>query len=558
VSVDAFARRIDHNAGVTLADATACGAAVADVLERRLDGETRSAMILFEEPRRMVLRTIAASIKNDPARDSRMQTLAGLAAGNLTLNGQPQNQYEHRLFPAGADIAFWHLGVAADRILVRSLYELDAICSWFGVRPTRTALYSPADPSVPAPAGTVAATACLALWAEGIDDGTLDIVLDVLATVRLPLKVVRADATDAATVLASARAIVSLSSDPATAIALARFARPLCAATPGALEVLDGVQVFDICNPTSTVDAVLRAIGSAAPVERPEAAFRTTMPGAPANRSFGADAPLVSIVMCVYNRLENLRRNLARLQRQTYPNVEIVVVSNGGPRADDICAAFPNVRYLHRETNSGDAAAPRNDGIKIARGEYVCMLDDDDFYFPEHIARMVARACNGARVIYSDFAVGISETLADGGERYAGYDIEKGDGITTFELLVTNRIGYMTIFAHRDVYVELGAFDLEGAKGNEEVDLWLRMASHYPIAHSDQVTTLYTIRRNWVGSLTAVSHHGFAEGYERVYARYPIEGLPGIAQMRVQHLARLRSTDAPPREPRYPAIRGIA
>ena len=171
---------------------------------------------------------------------------------------------------------------------------------------------------------------------------------------------------------------------------------------------------------------------------------------------------------------------------------------------------------------------------------------------------MVASARRGARVIYSDFAIGISEAGADGSERYVGYDIEKGDGITAFEMLVTNRVGYMTIFAHRDVYAAVGAFDLEGAKGNEEVDLWLRIASRYPVAHADRVTTLYTIRRNWVGSLTAVSHHGFAEGYERVYARYPIEGLPTIAEMRTRHLAQLRSTDAPPREPRYLAIRGIA
>jgi glycosyltransferase involved in cell wall biosynthesis len=549
--------RVAADACVTIADATQCASAVGDIIERRLAGGPRDAMLLFEEPRRMLLRAIRATVARDPARDSRLRTLGAIAGGGLTLNARSQAEFEKAFYPAGAGQAFMHLTVAADRTFFRSHYELESASRWFGFRPTRTVLYSPSDPAVPSPAGNPETADTLAIWSEGVDDGLLQTALDILADVRLQLRVVRAADADAAHALGSARVVVSLSDDPATAVALAAFGRPLCVATPAALEVLDDVTVFDVWSPIGMVDAVLRALARTAPRERPEARLRRALPPPQKPPAFEANAPLVSIVMTVYNRLEHLGRNLERLQKQTYANVEIVVVSNDGPRADHVCAPFGNVRYIHRERNSGDAAAPRNDGIRAARGRYVAMLDDDDFFFPDHVARMVEAAQRGAKIVYSDFALGISQYDADGSERYVGYDVEKGDGITPFELLVTNRLGYMTIFAERSVYDAVGTYDLEGAAGNEEVELWLRMAERFPMAHVDRLTTLYTIRKNWEGSLTSTSHLGYADGYERVYRLHPIENLPLIAEMRERHVSGLRTAAPAPREPRYPAIRGI-
>jgi glycosyltransferase involved in cell wall biosynthesis len=91
--------------------------------------------------------------------------------------------------------------------------------------------------------------------------------------------------------------------------------------------------------------------------------------------------PLVSVVVPTANRLEPLRRCLDSLRAQEYPQdrFEIVVVHNGEHR-DSIRArledeAGPAVRHL---TLAGaDANAARNFGISAARGDPICLVDDD-------------------------------------------------------------------------------------------------------------------------------------------------------------------------------------
>jgi glycosyltransferase involved in cell wall biosynthesis len=263
------------------------------------------------------------------------------------------------------------------------------------------------------------------------------------------------------------------------------------------------------------------------------------------------NGPLVSVVVTVYNRLGHLRTLLDALARQTYQNVEILVVSNNGPRADAICAGYPNVRYIHREENSGTSAEPRNDGILAASGEYVFVVDDDDVVFPDHIATMMEATSSGVDLLYSNFLIQIVEP-SSGDDRILGYDLEKGDGVTPFELNVTNRIGYMTVFAKTDLYRRFGVYDIGRFWGNSETELWMRLSTNVPMAHVDLPTTMYTIRHNWVGSATASMHANYAKGYEEMYREYPAADMPLVQAARANHIAALRSQDNPsPREPRY-------
>jgi glycosyltransferase involved in cell wall biosynthesis len=90
-------------------------------------------------------------------------------------------------------------------------------------------------------------------------------------------------------------------------------------------------------------------------------------------------APLVSVIIPTYNRVNSLRRTLDSLAQQTYPAVrfEVIVVDDGStdttPEIRDL-APLP-VRY-YRQGNQG-AAAARNAGAVEARGELLVFLDDD-------------------------------------------------------------------------------------------------------------------------------------------------------------------------------------
>jgi len=96
-----------------------------------------------------------------------------------------------------------------------------------------------------------------------------------------------------------------------------------------------------------------------------------------------AEAPLVSIVIPCYNQAHFLRDAIESVRRQTYPNVEIVVVDDGSTDDTSAVAAELGARCIRQE-NRGLAAA-RNRGLAESSGEYLVFLDADDRLLPHGI-----------------------------------------------------------------------------------------------------------------------------------------------------------------------------
>ena len=300
------------------------------------------------------------------------------------------------------------------------------------------------------------------------------------------------------------------------------------------------------------VDALLRALGAPGPRIRAQSPL-AAIPSAPVLVS--ERAPLVSIVIATWNRPHVLRECLQHLRAQTYPNIETVVVNNAGTPVDDVVADFDGTVLFNRETNSGNPTQPRNDGFARSHGAFVTFLDDDDLFFPDHVAANVeALERTGAACAKSDFLVRIVERDAAGAETETGWDLERNAGLTRSELLIANRIGYMTVFARRTAIEAVGIFDPD--EGLDELGMWVRLASKYDFVHLDRPTTAYTIRSNWEGTATAAIHHTFGDAYARFYEVHAADGLPLVGANRAAYLTHLRAQAAPARRlPRYPIDR---
>lgn len=102
-------------------------------------------------------------------------------------------------------------------------------------------------------------------------------------------------------------------------------------------------------------------------------------------------SPLVSVVMLSWNRLDDVRESLRRISEVTYPNLEIIVSDNGSTDGTPamVQREFPAVVLLETGTNIGIEAY--NHGFRIARGDFIVILDDDSFPEKTAIDRMVAR-----------------------------------------------------------------------------------------------------------------------------------------------------------------------
>lgn len=103
---------------------------------------------------------------------------------------------------------------------------------------------------------------------------------------------------------------------------------------------------------------------------------------------------LVSVVVAAYNAQATLSQTLASVLAQSYERLELIVVDDGSTDATaaivEALAALDGRVRLVRQSNAGVAAA-RNQGLRLARGEFIAPLDADDLWAPSKLARMVAR-----------------------------------------------------------------------------------------------------------------------------------------------------------------------
>lgn len=103
------------------------------------------------------------------------------------------------------------------------------------------------------------------------------------------------------------------------------------------------------------------------------------------------DFPLVSVIIPAYRRADFVNQAVASVMRQTFTDYEIIVVDDcSGDEVVDGYHLPPGAQLIRRETNSGRASIPRNDGFRASRGRYVAFLDMDDIWLPEKLAKQVA------------------------------------------------------------------------------------------------------------------------------------------------------------------------
>ena len=106
---------------------------------------------------------------------------------------------------------------------------------------------------------------------------------------------------------------------------------------------------------------------------------------------------LVSVVIPTYSRNDVLERAIDGILRQTHQNLDVIVVDDNAPKSEWrastelLMQKYRNdtrVRYIQNAEKLGREEA-RNEGIKVAKGDYIAFLDDDDEYYPEKIEKQL-------------------------------------------------------------------------------------------------------------------------------------------------------------------------
>ncbi len=188
-----------------------------------------------------------------------------------------------------------------------------------------------------------------------------------------------------------------------------------------------------------------------------------------------AITPNVSVVIPCYNQARFLPQAIQSVEKQTYPNVEIVVVNDGSTDDTSKVAALFEKVVLVNQVNQGLAAA-RNTGINHARGEYLIFLDADDVLLPDAIRRQVA-------IMDENKTLG----FVTGGHITADESLNSRHTVTSSinerhyeNLLVRNYVGMHAAVMYRAAVLQQLKFDAT-LHACEDYDLMLRIAAKYPV-----------------------------------------------------------------------------
>jgi glycosyltransferase involved in cell wall biosynthesis len=212
--------------------------------------------------------------------------------------------------------------------------------------------------------------------------------------------------------------------------------------------------------------------------------------------------PLVSVVIPAYQAAHSIVATLDSVFAQTFRDYEIIVVNDGSPDSEQLSMVLEphrdRINYVCQE-NQGPAGA-RNTGIRMARGEYIALLDADDLWDPEHLAAQLAvlEANPSVDMVYADAR--IFGDVPEQGRTVMEFCPSEGD--VTFESLVLGRctVHICVSLVRRQTLLDAGLFD-PAFRGTEDIDMWLRIAKRgSQITYQRRVLGRY---RRQPGSLSA-------------------------------------------------------
>lgn len=187
---------------------------------------------------------------------------------------------------------------------------------------------------------------------------------------------------------------------------------------------------------------------------------------------------MVSVIIPVYDRVEELRESIDSILNQTYENLELILVTDGSPQETmKVVESYRNnrkVKIFHYYDNTGNAVRGRNKGIRESKGEYIAFQDSDDIAELDRLERSIQQMNEKkADVVYGGWRAMVDGTRVDTGLKN-GQEVMSPD--CDFEDLYKNCIPCQsTVMVKHSALMDVGGLK-RTMEYREDHELWLRLA----------------------------------------------------------------------------------
>lgn len=198
---------------------------------------------------------------------------------------------------------------------------------------------------------------------------------------------------------------------------------------------------------------------------------------------------LISVIIPTYNRSATIKRAIDSVRKQTYKNIEIIVVDDGSTDltkkiVKDLQKKDDRI-FLYENSKNIGPAATRNRGVIFATGDYIAFQDSDDEWLPEKLEKQMDKFHQDPEfiLVYCPFL------QCENGREFQipskDTDKELLEGDLYFSLLEKNKIGTPVMLIEKRIFEQIGGFD-EKLGAFEDWDLAIRISQRGKIGYVEE------------------------------------------------------------------------
>lgn len=200
-------------------------------------------------------------------------------------------------------------------------------------------------------------------------------------------------------------------------------------------------------------------------------------------------APRVSVVVPVWNGERYLRESLDSILAQHFRSFEVIVVDDGSTDGTaDVARSYGGAIRYHRQSARRGIYGNVNDGIAMARGEFVAVYHADDVYDPSIVEREVAflDAHPEAGAVFTSMIM-IDPAGAETGRLHLPASVS-GNRALPFEVVLNALLLHKNCFlmcpssmVRASVHRDIGVYRDQEFLNTSDLEMWLRIARKYSI-----------------------------------------------------------------------------
>jgi glycosyltransferase involved in cell wall biosynthesis len=216
-----------------------------------------------------------------------------------------------------------------------------------------------------------------------------------------------------------------------------------------------------------------------------------------------------SIIIPLYNKEHFVKATIDSVIAQTFQDWEAIIINDGSTdKSADIISEYKDSRIKYYEHENCGVSATRNQGLRLAKGEFIAFLDADDLWQPVFLEKLNELTLNYPE--QSFFCCTQTNRIMP----------NLPSGVTIIDDLCKYDYIYSTgcSIIRRSIFEELGGFK-EGVQLGEDRDMWLRIGCKYKTVYLNEGLMLHpdTTENNLSNSIDVTNSFPYWEWFSYSY-----------------------------------------